>query len=114
MANSCCVAATIFDGQNRAVGAIGVSGRHIEPLLTHIDVLRQTARNLWHDGELLRWRTWKSAAIFFFGKHGLVRHCFKPWLAYFKADFHPLQQDGQLAVDWLQRNVAAYSVVSRS
>jgi len=78
------------------------------------DVLRQTARNLWHDGELLRWRTWKSAAIFFFGKHGLVRHCFKPWLAYFKADFHPLQQDGQLAVDWLQRNVAAYSVVSRS
>jgi len=77
------------------------------------DVLRQTARNLWHDGELLRWRTWKSGARFFFGRHGLVRHCFKPWLAYFKPDFHPSQQDGQLARDWLQRNAAAYSVVSR-
>jgi len=101
----------------RAMGGSELWRRRLMRLVTwHFttDVLRQTARNLWHDGELLRWRTWKSAAIFFFGKHGLVRHCFKPWLAYFKADFHPSQQDGRLAVDWLQRNVAAYSVVSRS
>lgn len=48
MPNSFCVAATIFDGQNRAVGAIGVSGRHIEPLLAHIAVLRQTAELISH------------------------------------------------------------------
>jgi len=75
------------------------------------DVLRQTARNLWHDGELFRWRTWKSAATFFFGEHGLVRHCFKPWSAYFKPDFHPSQQDATLATHWLKSNEAAYSVV---
>lgn len=75
------------------------------------DVLRQTARNLWHDGELLRWRTWKSGFGFFFGRHGLVRHSFKPWLAYFRADFHPARQDGTLAVEWLKRNEAAFSVV---
>jgi len=75
------------------------------------DVLRQTARNLWHDGQLLRWRTWRSAASFFFGRHGLVRHTFKPWREYFRRDFHPSQQDGSLAEDWLRRNEAAYSVV---
>lgn len=77
------------------------------------DVLRQTARNLWHDGELFRWRTLKSAASFFFGRHGLVRHTFKPWLAYFKRDFHPSQQDATLATQWLASNEASYSVVSR-
>jgi IclR family KDG regulon transcriptional repressor len=48
MPNSCCVAATIFDNRNRAVGAIGVSGRHLEPLLAHIDLLRQTAELISH------------------------------------------------------------------
>jgi IclR family KDG regulon transcriptional repressor len=48
MPSSCCVAATIFDGQNRAVGAIGVSGRHVEQLLAHVDVLRQTAELISH------------------------------------------------------------------
>ena len=48
MANSCCVATTIFDGRNRAVGAIGVSGRNLDPLLTHLDVLRQTAELISH------------------------------------------------------------------
>ena len=68
------------------------------------DVLRQTARNLWHDGELLRWRTLKSAASFFFGEHGLVRHTFKPWRDYFKPSFHPMQQGGELAERWLAEN----------
>ena len=68
------------------------------------DLLRQTARNLWHDGELLRWRTWTSAASFFFGTHGLVRHTFRPWRDYFKASFHPMQQGGTLAERWLAEN----------
>jgi uncharacterized protein len=75
------------------------------------DVLRQTARNLWHDGELLRWRTWRSAASFFFGRHGLVRHTFKPWRAYFREDFHPAKQDATLAEEWLQRHSDDYKVV---
>jgi predicted metal-dependent hydrolase len=77
------------------------------------DVLRQTARNLWHDGELFRWRTWRSGASFLFGRHGLVRHCFKPWRAYFKADFHPSQQDPQASIDWLRDNAAAYTAVGQ-
>ena len=68
------------------------------------DVLRQTVRNLWHDGELLRWRTLKSAASFFFGEHGLVRHTFKAWREYFEPEFHPMQQGGELAERWLAAN----------
>ena len=68
------------------------------------DVLRQTARNLWHDGELLRWRTVKSAMSFFFGEHGLVRHSFRPWREYFKPSFHPMQQGGERAERWLAEN----------
>lgn len=75
------------------------------------DVLRQTVRNLWHDGELLRWRTVKSAASFFFGEHGLVRHAFRPWRDYFKPSFHPSQQGGELAERWLADNGAAYRAV---
>jgi len=75
------------------------------------DVLRQTARNLWSDGQLFRWRTWRSAASFFFGTHGVVRHAFKPWRAYFRADFHPSQQELTLAAEWLEANAQAYSVV---
>lgn len=75
------------------------------------DVLRQTARNLWHDGQLFRWRTVRSAVGFFFGRHGLVRHTFKPWREYFHADFHPSRQDGSLAREWLRSNEASYSVV---
>lgn len=76
------------------------------------DVLRQTARNLWRDGELLRWRTLKSAAGFFFGEHGLVRHTFKPWRAYFKPSFHPMQQGGELAERWLAQNGDAFRPVA--
>jgi predicted metal-dependent hydrolase len=76
------------------------------------DVLRQTARNLWHDGELFRWRTWRSAASFLFGRHGVVRHTFKPWRAYFRADFHPSQQDASLADEWLRRHAHDYRVVA--
>jgi predicted metal-dependent hydrolase len=75
------------------------------------DVLRQTARNLWHDGALFRGSTWRSGLRFFFGRHGLVRHAFGPWRAYFKADFHPSKLGGERGVDWLRDNVAEYAVV---
>jgi predicted metal-dependent hydrolase len=100
----------------RAMGGNDVWRRRWMRLVTFhfvTDVLRQTARNLWHDGELFRWRTWRSAASFFFGKHGLVRHTFGPWRAYFKAGFHPSQQDAQRSVDWLRDNATAYTAVGQ-
>lgn len=48
MLQSMCIAATIFNGQNRAVGAIGISGRQLEPLLDHVEVLRLTADQISH------------------------------------------------------------------
>ena len=65
------------------------------------DALLQTARNLQHDGLLLRSSTWASAREFFFGKEGLVRHCFGPWRAYLKPDFHPSQLISQRSTQWL-------------
>jgi predicted metal-dependent hydrolase len=78
------------------------------------DALRQTVRNLWHDGQLLRWRTLRSAASLFLGRHGLLRAGFKPWRAYFRADFHPSQQDASLSRQWLQDNRDQFTVVGRS
>ncbi len=75
------------------------------------DALRQTVNNLWHDGTLFKWRTWASAARFFFGRQGLVRECFGPWRAYFRRDFHPSQQGSDRAAQWLQQHSADYRAV---
>jgi DNA-binding IclR family transcriptional regulator len=48
IANSSCIAATIFTGQSRAVGAIGISGRSVEALLEHVPLLRHTADMISH------------------------------------------------------------------
>ncbi len=77
------------------------------------DVARQTVRNLWHDGDLFRVSTWRSAARTLFGQNGLVRRTYKPWRAYFNADFHPRQQDDALSRDWLRNNAAQFSEVGR-
>jgi predicted metal-dependent hydrolase len=65
------------------------------------DALRQTITNLRCDGTLWQWSTWKSGAQFLFGKRGLVTLTLKPWRAYFRADFHPNQQDSSASVRWL-------------
>jgi len=79
------------------------------------DVARQTLRNLWHDGALLHWGTWRSAARLLFGSDGLVRRTWKPWIAYFRADFHPSQQESGLAEQWLHDNASQFTIVgSRS
>jgi len=77
------------------------------------DVARQTVRNLWHDGALFSWRTWRSAAQALFGKDGLVRGVYRPWRGYFKADFHPRQQDDTLSRHWLRDNAAQFAEVGR-
>ena len=73
------------------------------------DLLRQTVRNLAHDGALWRASSWRSAAAFLFGRGGLVRHTFRPWLAYGSARFHPRQQGGELGAQWLKGNNEQYA-----
>ena len=59
-----------------------------------IDTLRQTFDNLRRDGALLQVAHLDRGRDFLFGKQGLVRHTFAPWREYFRAGFHPEQQDG--------------------
>jgi len=75
------------------------------------DLLRQIARNLRQDQALWRWRTWRSAASFLFGKQGLVRCTYKPWRDYKSLDFHPSQHDAQASIQWLASNQALYTSV---
>jgi uncharacterized protein len=77
------------------------------------DVFRQTLRNLRHDGELWKPRTWRSGWRFLFGGQGMLRQMFRPWRAYFRADFHPREQDGGLAEQWLRENGAVFVAVAR-
>jgi IclR family KDG regulon transcriptional repressor len=48
MPGSYCVAATIFDGNNQPIGAIGLSGRALDPLIEHQDLVRHTAEVISH------------------------------------------------------------------
>jgi predicted metal-dependent hydrolase len=72
------------------------------------DTLRQTVCNLRHDGTLWRWSTWHSGLRLVFGRTGLLRSSIKPWLAYFRRDFHPSQQTSERSADWLRDNSALY------
>lgn len=78
------------------------------------DVFRQTIRNLWHDGELFRPRTWRSGWQLLFARGGLLRSIYRPWKRYFEPGFHPSQQDASAAERWLRENGASYTVVGRS
>lgn len=77
------------------------------------DVARQTVRNLWTDGALFKPSTWRSAWQHLFGREGVVRLTYQPWKDYFRADFHPAQQDDTLSREWLRHNEAQFSVVGR-
>lgn len=78
-----------------------------------LDTLRQTVANLWRDGTLFRWRTLASAMAYLFGRRGLVRLTFRPWLAYFRRDFHPGQQDSTASARWLAENSGRFVPVGR-
>ena len=47
-AGSCCVAAAIFDSNNRPLGAIGISGRELDLLIKHQELVRHTAEVISH------------------------------------------------------------------
>lgn len=77
------------------------------------DVLRQTVRNLWHDGSLFHWRTWKSGATLLFAKDGLIRGNYALWKDYLRQDFHPSQHDASSSQQWLQDHSDQYRVVGQ-
>ena len=78
-----------------------------------IDLARQTGRNLWHDGAVFQWRTWRSAATFLFGREGVVRSTRAAWRAYLDTDFHPHHQPAPRSAQWLRDNAAQFSVVGQ-
>jgi predicted metal-dependent hydrolase len=75
------------------------------------DTLRQTANNLHRDGTLWRWSTWRSGVQHLLGRQGLLRQSFKPWLGYFRRDFHPSQQSSDLSENWLREHSSLYTRV---
>lgn len=77
------------------------------------DLVRQTVRNLRDDGSLWTLSTWRSAAGFLFGKHGLVRALMRPWREYLRADFHPQDLDSRRSQQWLRDHDAEYRAVAR-
>lgn len=78
------------------------------------DVTRQTVRNLWHDGSLFQWSTWRSAYQLLFSKDGMIRGNYQQWKAYQAPDFHPRQQDTSRSAQWLRDNNAQFSIVGQA
>jgi predicted metal-dependent hydrolase len=79
------------------------------------DLLRQTIRNLAHDGALLHWSTWRSAWSFLLGKQGAVRAMWRPLKAYLAEDFHPTKLDSSpLTRRWLAANGERFKIVGAS
>jgi len=76
------------------------------------DLLRQTLHNLWRDGSLHRPSTWASAWRTLVGRGGLLPVIARPWRAYFRADFHPGQQDDALSRRWLAEHQADWALVN--
>lgn len=78
------------------------------------DVTRQTVRNLWHDGSLFNWSTWKSGARLLFAKDGMIRGNVGLWRDYLSPGFHPSQHDASRSRQWLLENAAQFSVVGQA
>jgi predicted metal-dependent hydrolase len=77
------------------------------------DILRQTVRNLWHDGSLFQVQTWRSAARLLFAKDGMLRGNVGLWRDYLREDFHPSQHDAALSQAWLRDNTGQFTVVGQ-
>ena len=106
---------TAFDLYRALGGSELWRGRFMRIVTTHflLDVFRQTLRNLWHDRELFKARSWRSGWQLLFAREGLLREIYRPWKAYFTPDFHPRQQDDSLSARWLDQHTQDYSVVGR-
>ena len=77
------------------------------------DLTRQTLINLWHDGSLLRWSTWRSGWRLLWARDGMLRASFGAWRDYLAPDFHPSQHDATPGRAWLHEHTSQYAVVGR-
>ncbi len=77
------------------------------------DVARQTVRNLWHDGSLFKWSTWRSGYALLLAKDGMFRGNYTLWRAYMEPGFHPRQQDGTLSQEWLKNHADQFTPVGQ-
>jgi predicted metal-dependent hydrolase len=78
------------------------------------DVTRQTVRNLWHDGSLFQWSTWRSAYRLLLSEDGMFRGNYRLWKDYLAPTFHPGQQDASLSLQWLQNNANQFAAVGQA
>jgi uncharacterized protein len=61
------------------------------------DFLTQAIFNIYQDGQLLRWATWRDAGRYFFGRQGLFWFALPRWLAFLRPGFRaPRAQHAQL------------------
>lgn len=70
-----------------------------------VDLMLQTVANLWHDGSLFRLATWRAGWRLLLARDGLFRGNWPQWKAYRAPDFHPSQNDGAAAAQWLREHV---------
>lgn len=65
------------------------------------DAMDRTIYMLWKDGLLFRRRTWSQGFRFLFGREGLLRGLGADYMAWYRRDFHPNQQDDtELIARW--------------
>jgi hypothetical protein len=78
------------------------------------DIMRQTVRNLWQDGSLFKFSTWRSAWRLLMKKDGMFRGNYGLWKDYFAEDFHPSQHEAKLAATWLRDHASQFTVVGQA
>ena len=78
------------------------------------DITRQTVRNLWHDGALFQWSTWRSGWNLLLSKDGMFRGNYALWKDYKRADFHPRQHSGERGIQWLQDHGDQFTPVGQA
>lgn len=78
------------------------------------DVFRQTVLNLWHDGSLFKWSTWRSGATLLLGKDGMLRSNYAGWRDYLSPAFHPSQHEATLSQQWLRDNASQFAVAGQA
>jgi predicted metal-dependent hydrolase len=66
-----------------------------------LGLLRMQIKLLWWEKKLPSLSDLWGAVKFNFGKHGVLRHVFKPYLTFYKKDFHPDNTDeSELIAEW--------------
>jgi predicted metal-dependent hydrolase len=73
------------------------------------DTLRNLCIMLQKEGKLWSAREWASGFKYLFIKPGIIRRVFRPWLGFFRKDFHPWHLDNrELIAQWeSQQNAVA-------